>query len=149
MPEAIHARDIQHYIPHRPPMVWIDEVTEYRADGGECLITLRGDGLYMSRRGLRAPSCLEFIAQAYGFCWIAYVTRIQDPGASPMARAFLAAFKDANFAAPERLSRVKAGDQLVVRISNRRPMGPIAAFKGEVLHQGEVIAAAQMRTFSE
>ena len=149
MPDAIPAREIQHYIPHRPPMVWIDEVTDYRADGGECWIEIKEDGLYNSDGGIRAPSCLEFIAQAYGFCWIAYVTRVQNPGAAPMQRAFLAAFKDAVFAAPERLAQVKPGDRLVIRISNRRPMGPIAAFKGEVFHRGEVLARAQMRTFSE
>lgn len=149
MSDVIYAPDIQHYIPHRPPMVWIDEVRAYRADGGECAITLKEGGLYWSAGGLRAPSCLEFIAQAYGFCWIAYVTRIQNPGAVPMARAFLAAFKDASFAEPARMAQVKVGDQLVIRISNRRPMGPIAAFRGEVLHQGDVIASAQMRTFSE
>ncbi len=115
MPETISAREIQHYIPHRPPMVWIDEVIDYSADGGECLVHLKTRSLYLSPRGLRAPSCLEFIAQAYGFCWIAYVTRVQNPGAAPMSRAFLAAFKDARFAAPARLAQVKAGDTLTVK----------------------------------
>ena len=149
MPDPISAREIQHYIPHRPPMVWIDEVLNYSADGGECLIRLKPNSLYLSERGLRATSCLEFIAQAYGFCWIAYVTRVKDPGASPMSRAFLAAFKDAVFAAPDRLARVKAGDTLTVKITKRRPMGPIAAFKGQVLHEGDELLRAQMRTFSE
>ncbi|NJL25529.1 MAG: hypothetical protein HC902_10395 [Calothrix sp. SM1_5_4] len=67
MKEAILATDIMSYIPHRPPMVWIDEVTDYSASGGECLVRVKQNALYMGPQGLRASSCLELMAQAYAF----------------------------------------------------------------------------------
>jgi predicted hotdog family 3-hydroxylacyl-ACP dehydratase len=144
---GISASAIQGYIPHRPPMVWIDEVMRYAADGGECRVQVRANALYMSASGLRASSCLEFIAQAYGFIWICHITRNVDPHAKAMERAMLAAFKNARFD-NSALREVKDGDTLTVDISGIRVMGPITAFHGEVLRQGTRLCEVQMRTFS-
>lgn len=145
----IPAPEIQKYIPHRPPMVWIDWVTEYGPTAGECLIDVKADALYMSPEGLRPSSLVEFIAQTYGFVWICHVTRNLDPTSKGMSVAMLAAFKDVKFAPPPAMKAVKAGDRLVCKISGIRAMGPITSFRGQVWNGDTLLAEAQMRTFSQ
>jgi len=144
----IAAPEIQKYIPHRPPMVWIDWVTAYGPSAGECIVDIKEDALYMSPDGLRQSSLIEFIAQTYGFVWICHVTRNLDPTSKGMSVAMLAAFKDVKFAPPSVLRKVKAGDSLVCKISGIRNMGPITGFRGQVLLGETILAEAQMRTFS-
>jgi predicted hotdog family 3-hydroxylacyl-ACP dehydratase len=146
---VISAQDIYKYIPHRPPMVWIDWVTRYSAVDGECLVDVKKDALYMGAEGLRPSSCVEFIAQTYGFVWICYVTKVLDPTSKGMSVAMLAAFKDVKFAAPEVIQGVKQGDRLVCKISGIRAMGPITSFQGEVWKGDILLTQAQMRTFSQ
>ncbi|MBX3022100.1 MAG: hypothetical protein KF799_10540 [Bdellovibrionales bacterium] len=145
----ISAAEIQQYIPHRPPMVWIDWVTAYGPTAGECLIDVKENALYMSPEGLRSSSLIEFIAQTYGFMWICQVTRNVDPTSKGMSVAMLAAFKDVKLASPEVLRRVKGGDTLVCNISGIRAMGPITSFRGIVKLGNVILAEAQMRTFSQ
>lgn len=145
----IPAKDLYQFIPHRPPMVWIDYVTAFSATAGECIIDINKDALYMGPEGLRPSSCVEFIAQTYGFMWICQITRVLDPSSKGMSVAMLAAFKDVKFATPEVMRSVKHGDRLISKISGARPMGPITLFRGEVRFGEILLAEAQMRTYSE
>lgn len=145
----ISALDVYRYIPHRPPMVWIDWITDYGPTHGECLIDVKPDALYMSPEGLRPSSCVEFIAQTYGFVWIAYVTRVLDPDAKGMSIAMLAAFKDVTFAPPDVMRSVKPGDRLVCKISGLRRLGPITTLRGQLFNGATLLAEGQIRTFSQ
>ncbi len=137
------------YSPHRPPMVWIDDVVSYGETAGECLVRVKEDSLYMDPEGLRASACLEFIAQAYGYMSIAWRIYEAQPNAKPLKRAFLASIKDAKTCEPDRLREVRVGDELRVKISGVRWMGPITMFGGEVLRGNEVLASAHMKVYSE
>src|SRR5690606_1117271 len=109
---------------------WIDWVTEFSKDSGVCVVEIKKDALYMSPEGLRPSSCLEFIAQTYGFVWICYVTRVLDPNTKGMSVAMLAAFREVRFATPQQMAQVKDGDKLICKISGIRPLGPITSFRG-------------------
>ncbi len=137
------------YSPHRPPMVWIDAVTEYGATAGECVVRVKKDALYMDPDGLRPSACIEFIAQAYGYMSIAYRIYESQPNAKPLKRAFLASIKDARTCSPERLHDVREGDELKVKISGVRMLGPITLFNGQVIRGDELLCTAQMKVFSE
>ena len=130
-------------------MVWIDEVLNYGAREGVCLVRIKKDALYMDPEGLRASSCLEFIAQAYGYMSIAYRIYESEPDAKPLKRAFLASIKDAKTCAADRLREVRDGDELEVKISGIRSMGPITLFNGQVVRGEELLCSAQMKVFSE
>ena len=130
-------------------MVWIDEVVNYGAREGTCLVRIKKDALYMDPEGLRASSCMEFIAQAYGYMSIAYRIYESEPDAKPLKRAFLASIKDAKTCAPDRLREVCDGDELQVKISGIRSMGPITLFNGQVVRGEELLCTAQMKVFSE
>lgn len=137
------------YSPHRPPMIWIDEVVEYGADRGEALVRIKSDAGYMDKSGVRASSCLEFIAQAYGYTSIAWRIYEADPNAKPLKRAFLAAIKNARFCTPDRLRLLTDGDVLHVRISDVRSRGSLTTFTGRVFRSTELLCEAQMTVFSE
>lgn len=141
--------DLYRYIPHRPPMVWIDWVDRFGATEGACTVDVKADALYMSAEGVRPTALIEFMAQTYGFVWICHVTRNVDPTSKGMAVAMLAAFKNVTFAPAAAFTRVRPSDQLHCSVFNMRRMGPITSFRGHVEHNGVVLAEADMRTYSE
>lgn len=149
MKTAVEARDIWKYIPHRPPMIWVDRITDYAATEGASEIDVRTDAHYMSPEGLRPSSCVEMIAQTYGLVWTCHVIKNVDPQSKGMSVAMLAAFKDVKFASPSVMAGVREGDRLVVKISKVRWVGPIASFRGEVWKGDVLLAEAGMRTFSQ
>lgn len=150
MKKAVQVQDIWQYIPHKPPMVWIDQITDYGATAGECIVNIKKDAHYMDGEGiLRASSCVEFIAQAYGFMSICYRVYESQPNAKPLKRAFLASFKDVDFCPEETMRAVKDGDRLVVKISGVRAMGPINLFQGQVFKGDQLLCETNMKVFSE
>jgi predicted hotdog family 3-hydroxylacyl-ACP dehydratase len=140
--------EILPFVPHRPPMVWVDEIVKFDESSGECRVTIKKDAHFLGPDGLRPSSCLEFIAQAYGYCSMAY-TRMKEPESGPLKRAFLASFKDATFTTPDLMGRVKEGDQLQIKFFGVRQIGPITMFNGQALHDGEILCETQMKVFCE
>lgn len=142
-----HIDDLYDLVPHRPPMVWIDEIVEFTATSGECRVVIKNGELYMGPEGLRTSSCLEFIAQAYGLCSMGY-KRAKNPAARPLKRAFLASFKDVrlDFA---RLAAVRAGDVITVKYWGVRQIGAITMFNGNAVHNGDILCDAGLKVFSE
>lgn len=149
MKKPVEAKDIWKYIPHRPPMIWIDRITDWGATEGASEVDVRTDAHYMSPEGLRPSSCIEIIAQTYGLVWTCHVIYNVDPNSKGMSVAMLAAFKDVKFAPPDVMRTVKEGDRLICRISKVRWVGPIASFRGEVWLGETLLAEAGMRTFSQ
>ncbi len=148
MARPLEVKDILPLVPHRPPMVWVDELISFSATEGSCRVHMHKEGLFLGPEGLRASSCLEFIAQAYGFCSMAH-KRTQDPATKPFKRAFLASFKDARFASDQRMREVKVGDDIIVKYWGVRHLGSITVISGEARHRDDVICSAQMKIFTE
>ncbi|MGE0526812.1 MAG: hypothetical protein AB7G93_06565 [Bdellovibrionales bacterium] len=148
-PESLSIHEILAFAPHRPPMVWVDEITHFQKDGGECLVHVRDDAHYMSPNGLRPSACVEIIAQAYGFSSICYTTRVLRPDAQPLKRALLVSFKNVRFARRELFAQVKANSSLRVPITGARQIGPITLFQGWVLHGPVELCQAQLKVYSE
>ncbi|MGZ3723857.1 MAG: hypothetical protein ACXVA9_13030 [Bdellovibrionales bacterium] len=145
----IPVKEIEKYLPHRPPMVWIDEVVSFSEKAGECRVRLQADGHYMEGARLRSTSCLEFIAQAYGFISVCHHIHILDPNSKPLSKAFLASMKGAQLPSEETLSQVQVGDQLSITVSGVRQMGPIVMFNGRITKGDLLICEAQMKVFKE
>jgi len=146
---TVPVQTVEAYLPHRPPMVWIDDVLSYSEKQGHCRIRLKAEGLYMEGDTLRASSCLEFIAQAYGFISVCHHIYIMDPDSKPLSKAFLASIKDAQLPSPEILSSLRAGTELTIHIDGVRAMGPIVMFRGKIMQDDRTICEAQMKVFKE
>jgi hypothetical protein len=127
------------YLPHRPPMVWIEQVLAADLTGGICLARY-GENDFAS--GLTfAP--VEWIAQAFGYARACH-DRLSG-GTSRLDRAFVAAVSDLTWSAP----LPRAG---VVRIEARvvREMAPLLLVRGTVTTEdGAPIAAAALKLFAE
>ncbi len=130
-------------------MVWIDEILSFSERQGHCRISLKSDGLYMDRQGLRASACLEFIAQAYGFISVCHHIYIMDPNSKPLSKAYLASMKDAELPSETLCASLKPGDVLIIKIDGVRQMGPIVKFRGQVSFGEQVLAKAEMKVFKE
>jgi predicted hotdog family 3-hydroxylacyl-ACP dehydratase len=146
---AISVEEIEKYLPHRPPMVWIDEVVNFSEKTGECRVRLKADGLYMGANGLRPTSCLELMAQAYGFISVCHHIYILDPNSKPLSKAFLASMKQAELPTAEVLKQVHPGDLITITIDGVRQMGPIVLFNGRVRKDDLLLCQAQMKIFKE
>ena len=141
--------EVEKYLPHRPPMVWIDDVLSFSEKEGECRLRLKADGHYMDQEVLRPTAFLEFIAQAYGFISVCHHIHILDPNSKPLRKAFLASIKEAALPTTEVLRTLKAGDTLNVTIDGVRQMGPIVLFTGRVKCADQLLCEAQMKVFKE
>lgn len=130
-------------------MVWIDEVLNYSEKEGECRVILKSGEHYFAPHGLRPSSCLEFIAQAYGFISACYHVNVLDPSAKPLSKAFFASMKDAQLPTLEAASKLKSGDVLNIKISAVRQIKQIVSFTGQVFHGSVKLAEAQVRIFRE
>ena len=146
---VIPVREVEKYLPHRPPMVWIDEVVRFSEKAGECRVTLKADGLYMGAEGLRPTSFLEFVAQAYGFISVCHHVYILDPNSKPLSKAFLASIKNTELPDRATLAELRPGDTLNITIDGVRQMGPIVIFRGQVHCKGATLCTAQMKVFKE
>jgi predicted hotdog family 3-hydroxylacyl-ACP dehydratase len=146
---VVPVKTVEPYLPHRPPMVWIDDVLSFSEKQGHCRVRLKSDGLYMDSQGLRPSSCLEFIAQAYGFISVCHHIYIMDPNSKPLSKAFLASIKNGELPSRETLAGIGAGEELVISIDRVRQMGPIVMFHGQIEHDGKVFCKAQMKVFKE
>lgn len=129
-------------------MVWVDFVVSYGPTEGECIVNVKSDAHYMSDGQMRASAFVEFIAQAYGFMSIVYRVK-EKPDSKPLKKAFLASIGNAVFASTEEIAKIKAGDELRVKISSARERGAITAFKGVVVHGGVSLCECDMKVFCE
>lgn len=146
---TIPVLEVEKYLPHRPPMVWIDEVLSFSEKEGECRLRLKADGHYMDHETLRPTACLEFIAQAYGFISVCHHIHILDPQSKPLSKAFLASIKEAVLPTENILRQLKADDVLSITIDGVRQMGPIVLFDGRVKCGDQLVCEAQMKVFKE
>lgn len=140
---------IERYLPHRPPMVWIDDVLSFSEKQGHCRVRLKSDGLYMDTDGLRPTAFIEFIAQAYGFMSVCHHIYIMDPNSKPLTKAFLASIKEAKLPQQNELANIGAGDELVITINGVRQRGSIVMFKGIVSCGERLLCEAEMKVFKE
>lgn len=129
-------------------MVWVNEIVDAQETSGHCRVTLNGQGFYISPLGLRPSSCLEFIAQSYGYGSVAYKRSI-NPKAKPLKRTLLAGFKKARMAAPSVFSQITPPSILDVEYSGVRQISKITTFHGVVRFQNTVLCEADLKVFCE
>src|SRR5687768_16243919 len=55
------------FLPHRPPMVWVEEVVEVDETGGLCGLSLEASAPYLTDGKIRRSSYIEWMAQSFAF----------------------------------------------------------------------------------
>lgn len=141
----ISTKDLYSYLPHKPPMVWIDSVLEHAADGGTTQTELKPEGLYFTKARLRESSFIEFTAQAYAFCNLAHL-RAGGETDAVHSRTYLAAVKDFKFS---NLPSLKPGDIITTKVKKTRAFGPITLVTGLCYLEDQLLSSCELKVFSE
>ncbi|MES2856224.1 MAG: hypothetical protein V4692_10195 [Bdellovibrionota bacterium] len=141
----IPCSELYDWLPHRPPMVWVDEVISADGVSGECAVNVKSDALYMSDGFLRPSSAVEFLAQAFGYANAAFAVSSGTTAAAPK-KAFLVSVTKCEMST----ELVRPGMRLAVKIFNIKPVGPILLFDGEVVDSNShVVCRASLKVYSE
>jgi predicted hotdog family 3-hydroxylacyl-ACP dehydratase len=137
-------------MPHRPPMVWVDEViSSSRSEkglAGVCVVRLGQDRPYHREGGkIRSTSVLEWIAQSYG-----YVKAHEAKNSSayiPMTRAFLAGISQCEVS----IHGIENEEELLVEVADVRDLAPAYLIRGRVLGRNSkhVYGSAQLKLFAD
>lgn len=138
------------WLPHRAPMLWVDEVCSASEIGGEARVRIRKDALYMNAGELRASTVIEFIAQTFGF--VSACQRIDHPHLvhSKIEKAFLVGVRSADVSKVADRKIWSENDSLLVRVRNFKTIGSMQILDGEVIFEatGEVLASANLKLYS-
>lgn len=142
---TIPTKDLYNYLPHKPPMVWIDTVVSFSDNGGETTTDLKSDGVYFTEGRLRPSSFIEFTAQAYAFVNLAYL-RAGGENDVVHSKTYLASIKD--FVIHGDID-LKPGTVVTTRVRKTRTFGPITVVKGECFVNSTLVTSCDLKVFSE
>lgn len=146
-PTLTPTSELKEWLPHRAPMVWIDEVGDTSETGGVCFVTLKADGLYFSDGVLRRTSIVEFLAQGFGYIAATHKIRSGHSLSSALKRAFLVAVTQCQLI---ETAQATPGTRLQITVSDVKQIGPIQLFKGTVATaSGQTLGTASLKVFSE
>jgi predicted hotdog family 3-hydroxylacyl-ACP dehydratase len=137
--------DIFEFMPHRPPMVWIDEILSVNETGGVCLVRVK-DGAYMSAEGIRPTSYIEFMAQSFGYVSACQLKVYPNSRPKP-TQVFLCGIRDLEINNDKKISE---GEQLRIEVKRTHEMGPLILFEGKVFSSdGTTMAKGQIKLFAQ
>jgi predicted hotdog family 3-hydroxylacyl-ACP dehydratase len=135
----VKSTELVDWIPHRPPMVWIDEVVEISPDSAVCRANVLpqcfSDGKF------RPSTYIEWMAQAFAFSEVARGLQ----SIPKLKNAFLVGITKAEF---EEFPITEKS--FLVRVKKTRELPPLLLFDGSVEKPtGQVIARASIKVFAE
>ena len=136
--------DLFPYLPHRPPMVWVDRVLEVGKNDtgifGVCSVQTEASPLFVDQDGkLKGSAAIEFTAQAYGYVRAEY--HVLNNIDNTPSRTYLTGVRScfANFKSFD----IEKLNDLRVSIQLTRELHTIVFVKGRVYIQGEADALAE------
>lgn len=130
-------------LPHRPPMLWVDEVIAHEGDQVQCRLTLRADHPFVQDGAVEPIMTVEFIAQTVG-ALVGLYDRAREQEPRP---GYLIAVPEAHFL----VESLAIGD--VLELCARKVWGDetLASFEGSAtrLRDGkrELAARAQLSVY--
>lgn len=128
---------VMDYLPHRPPMLLIDEIIEVSKTHAICKATLRADCVFAIDGKVHATSMIEFIAQT---CAIAAgVPSVREGG--PPRLGFIIGCREILFPVVEWFD---VGDVLTLTVNKILGEEQIAAFNGLVHREGALCVQIQL-----
>ena len=130
---------IAELLPHRPPMLWVDEVLAHQGDEVRCRLTVRDEHVFVEDRRVEPIVSIEWMAQTVGTL-VGLYDRKRSVAPRP---GYLIAIPDAHFFVPS----FAVGDEL--ELWARRVWGDetIASFESQVRRAGELAAKAQLSVY--
>jgi predicted hotdog family 3-hydroxylacyl-ACP dehydratase len=120
------------YLPHRPPMLLIDDIVEWSELRAVCRTVIRPDCVFAIDGAVNPAAMIEFVAQV---CAIYVGVRSARSGDPPQV-GFIMACREVDFA----VDRFAVGDELTITADKTFGQKQLAAFTGTV-HRGDALCA--------
>lgn len=140
----LKVEELAMYLPHRPPMVWIDTVERLSSTGGVCSVRSHKNAHYFDKSGIRWSAPIEWMAQAYGFVKAAQVATGLLPLSEQPKITFLAQVKDAE------VLKELSDENFFIEVMLTRALGPMSLVTGTVRDESrEVVAKATLKLFAQ
>lgn len=127
------------YLPHRPPMLFIDHIDEVTEGRVVCRATIHPDCVFANHGLVHPTAMIELVAQA---CAIFAGVTAARAGGGQRGVGFIVSCREVEFAT----NSFAVGDELTV-ISEKLPGpgdDPLASFNGRVIRAGIVCASVQL-----
>ncbi len=130
---------IETLLPHRPPMLWLDEVIAREGDRVRCLLTLRADHVFIEAGRAEPLIAIEWMAQAVG-ALVGMIDRDKDQDPRP---GYLIAIPDGHFHVPH----FSVGDVLEIEAARVWGHDQLASFECKVERGSVLCATAQISVY--
>jgi predicted hotdog family 3-hydroxylacyl-ACP dehydratase len=127
---------IADYLPHRPPMLLIDEIVEWSEQRAVCRTTIHPDCVFAIDGAVHPAAMIEFVAQV---CAIYVGVRSARAGDPPQV-GFIMACREVDFG----VERFAVGDELTITATKVFGQKQLAAFTGTVARDGARCATVQL-----
>ena len=124
------------YLPHRPPMLLVDEIVEVSELRAVCRTTIHADCVFAIDGVVHPSAMIEFIAQA---CAIFVGVRGERDG-DPPRLGLIMACREVTFA----VDRFEIGDELTLVVHKVFGQKQLAAFTGSVVRGTQECATIQL-----
>ncbi len=124
------------YLPHRPPMLLIDDIVEVTSDRGVVRTTIHPDCVFAIDGRVHPTAMIEFVAQA---CAIAVGVTASREGKPPRTGIILGC-REITFS----VDSFAVGDELVITTERVFGQTQLAAFACTVSRGGEVCVKIHM-----
>jgi len=120
------------YLPHRPPMLLIDDIVEVTDDRALCRTTIRNDCVFAIDGRVHPSAMIEFFAQT---CAI-YVGVTSARRGGPPKLGFIMGSRECDFLVDSFL----VGDELTIAATKIFGQMQLGTFSGTVMRSGELCA---------
>ena len=130
---------IEELMPHRDPMLWVDEVVAREEEAVHCRLTLRDSHVFVHEGSVEPVVAIEFMAQA-----IAALVGLRDRQKNENIRpGYLIAIPEARF----EVDTFSVGQTLDLHVKRVWGDDELASFECRVEHQGALAAQAQISVY--
>ncbi len=119
-------------LPHRPPMILLDALTECDGDSATCAVTVREGAPFVVRGRVPSVVFMEYMAQAIG----AYAGNIARTSGREVEVGYLIAAREIELG----VDHASVGDRLVVTALRQWGDELVGSFRCEVLRDGVTLA---------
>jgi predicted hotdog family 3-hydroxylacyl-ACP dehydratase len=126
-------------LPHRPPMILLDDVTGYDDNSLIAEVTITGDSLFFGPNGVPGHVGIEYMAQACG----AYAGAHALDSGLKVRIGLLLGTRDYRAQVPY----FRRGDRLVIKVATIFGDESLAAFGCTITIEGKLAAEAQLQVY--
>lgn len=142
----IDVSELESFLPHRAPAVWIHQVLEVDNVSGLCSVQFKKTASFADENSLLESSYVEWMAQAFGYVSAAQRKLGMLKSEGDLQQAFLAAIK--NYSIQEIPNHLKEDTIFYVRVKATHVVGPVTLVEGSVEIDSRVLATAQLKLFA-